>query len=188
MLTTKQIESQVKNYPLAFSKVKDEAEHRRLPSMLDVFNKLVALGRIPTQDQFVNEYFAQNPTFTTLGVEARLRRTFPSFVRELHGVALLRENFELLADDTVRDQNDGVDAVILYKGQTFHIHLFIDTWRSNNFRQMKNNRHEFSGHHLDMKLNPSGAKTVGNFFLYSEPQITSLKAEMEAIINGLAAR
>jgi len=194
MLSSKEIEDQIKDYSLKFIPVRD---HRveweiRFPMFVDTFNLMVKENnQIPSQDDFVERYFQDNAAELTdvladpelkKGLEARLRRTYPSFVRDVHFGALLRERGLDVSYDQDLDVCAGVDHIIRYKGLTFHIHCYVSTRAGRMGRRIKNKRHDFRGIHLDieMDLGAESAKSVGDFYLYSDEHVDYLIELMKA--------
>ena len=116
------------------------------------------------------------------GLEARLRRTYPSFVRDVHFGALLRERGLDVSYGRDQDVRGGVDQIIKYGGLTFHIHCYVNTRIGRMGRRIKNRRHDFRGIHLDveMDLGAESAKSVGDFFLYSDDHVDYLIKLMNA--------
>lgn len=194
MLSTKEIEEQVKDYSLKFISVRDPRVEweTKFPMFVDTFNLMVKENnRIPSQDEFVERYFRDNAAELTYvlsnpklkeGLEARLRRTYPSFVRDVHFGALLRERGLDVSYDRDFDVCAGVDHIIKYKELTFHIHCYVSTKRGRMGRRIKNRRHDFRGIHLDveMDLGAESAKSVGDFSLYSDEHVDYLIELMEA--------
>jgi hypothetical protein len=162
---------------------------------VDAFRYLVSKNNIvPSQDKFCSKYFELNseslkPLIISLeiktGLEARLRRTYPSLIRDLHFQALLEENgFEVSYNRDV-DVKAGIDHIVKYKGFVFQIHCYVGTNRGRFSRDIKNSRHVFSGTHLELILdlsNPS-TKKVGDFFLYSKNEIDLLLSQMDQRIT-----
>lgn len=134
-------------------------------------------GKIPSQDEFVEKYLKSNSNQLReiisdqrkkLALEARLRRTYPSLIRDIHLQALLQEKGFTSTYDRNMDVQSGVDCILMYKGRQFNIHSFVATKRGSLGRAIKNQRHNFSGIHLDLALNLDDPETkkVGDFFLY----------------------
>jgi hypothetical protein len=158
---------------------------------VETFNKLVREKRmIPSQDVFVERYLEENAatlgsvlTSQSLrtGLEARLRRTYPSFVRDIHLNALLKEKNLQVSYDQDADIAEGVDHTIQYKGKTFYVHGYVGTSRGRFGRRVKSRRHKFRGMHIDVVLDLGGRSTkkVGDFYLYSEKDVEDLVGEME---------
>jgi hypothetical protein len=197
IISAKEIENQIETFKLKFSSVRDpEIEwHLRLPMFVDTFQKFVRENnRVPSQEEFIDKYFEFNSdelgkTITSsrqrFGLEARLRRTYPSLIRDFHLEALFAEKGFTAAYDRDTDVKSGVDHVFKYKGILFNVHSYVGTSRGHFGRAIKNNRHEFNGIHLDLILNLDDPKTkkVGDFFLYSDNEINRLIIEMEKEIS-----
>jgi len=197
VLSTEEIEEQIKHYSLKFIPVRDHRVEWEIefPMFVDTFNLMVnENNRIPSQDEFVDRYFRDNAAELTdvlsnpklkEGLEARLRRTYPSFVRDVHFGALLRERGLDVSYDRDFDVCAGVDHIIKYRGLTFYIHCYVSTKAGRMGRRIKNKRHDFHGIHIDveMELGAESARSVGDFYLYSDEHINYLiellKAESE---------
>jgi hypothetical protein len=200
ILNSKDIEKQIENYKLSFLNVHDqEVEWKlRLPMFVDTFARFIQqFQRVPSQDEFVEKYFdfnseklklvLSNPRLK-LGVEARIRRTYPSLVRDIHLAALFSEKGFESAYDRDTDVKSGVDHVFKYKGILFNVHSYVGTSRGLFGRAIKDNRHEFNGIHLELILNLDDPKTkkAGDFFLYSDNEINRLVIEVEKEISKKA--
>lgn len=195
MLTTIDIENQIKDYKMTQIKFKDyNTEFKlRAPFFMMAFQKFVNTNnRVPGHDEFVAAYklynrafFATIDGYTTFALECRARRAYPSLIRDLHFTALLQENGIDVKYDLEADLK-GIDQTITYKGEEFYVHCFVNTRASQVNREIKNYRHNFKGNHLDLPLDldSSDAKTVGVFKLYSVKHIEKLKQMMEQKING----
>jgi hypothetical protein len=194
MLSSKEIEEQIKDYQLTFLQVIDERIEWGipLPMFVETFNKLVAEDhQIPSQDDFVKRYFEDNAAdleaiaarqSLKTGLEARLRRTYPSLVRDVHLNAMLKEKGLKVSYDVDTDIAKGVDHTVQYKGTTFYIHGYVGTKRGRFGRKVKSRRHDFEGIHIDavLDLNSESTRKVGDFYLYSEKDIDLLMSEMDA--------
>jgi hypothetical protein len=198
MLSSKEIEKQIEKYQLKFLQVRDERIEwlLKFPMFVPTFLKLVEQNNfVPSQDEFVERYLADNaaelaqqltsPQLKT-GLEARLRRTYPSVVRDLHFEALLREHGLDVVYNPATDIQGGVDHMIKYKGTTFQLHCYTHTRAGQYARRVKNRRHKFQGIHLDvqMELGSDWARKVGDFYLYSDKHVESVIAEMESKLRN----
>lgn len=194
LLSSKEIEDQIVNYELIFSQIRDQRIEWKipLPMFLDTFEKIFdESNRIPTQAEFVDGYFSDNslslqnilsnPSLK-MGLEARLRRTYPSFVRDAHLGSLLREKGLAVKKDRDLDVLGGIDFTIEYKGQAFYIHCFTSTRYGRYGRRVKEKRHEFKGIHLDVEMNFDSdlVKRVGDFRLYSEKHVEKIIEAMDS--------
>lgn len=193
MLSSKEIEGQIKDYPLKFHDVRGPRAEwgMKFPMFVDTFNLMLKENnQIPSQDEFVERYFRDNVAELSnvltksmkKGLEARLRRTYPSFVRDVHFGALLRERSLDVSYGRDTDVCAGVDHTIRFRGLTFHIHCYVNTRIGRMGRRIKNKRHDFRGIHLDveMDLGAESAKSVGDFYLYSDDHVDYLIGLMEA--------
>lgn len=180
-----QLEDLVSKYKLSFSTIRDSAvENARYPSFVKSFYaSMDSRGTLPTQEEFVSDYAEQTGLEMTAGLEARLRRTYPSLVRELHARLLAMETFEDVSYSVDADYKHGIDLTIHHGGEDYHIHLFVDTRRGNHFRLAKDTRHRFSGHHIDISLNLREGRPVGDFLFYPEATFESLKSNLEKLRN-----
>lgn len=194
-LSTHEIEQQIANYTLQFDSVKDdeiEWRYQPPPFVVAFVNYLEKFGRVPTQDELAQHYIALNRT--TLNDEflrkwkpaeralkkqallARLKRAYPSFVRDVYLLALLREHHINADYDSTQDVQGGVDLVIEGK---LHVHVFLDSPRSQQGRAKKNRRHTFAGKHLDLVLKPSECKHVGKFWLPTIQHVQQIRAALD---------
>lgn len=197
IFSSKEIETQIERYNLTFLGIRDpDVEWKlKLPMFVDTFYRLIQENhKVPTQNEFVKKYFELNQenlkeiagiNRLKLGVEGRLRRTYPSLVRDLHLDALLRENGLEVAYDRDTDVIAGIDHVVKYKGALFMVHSFVGTFRGRLGRSIKNSRHNFEGKHVDIILDLSDPKTkkIGDFFVYSINEVERLKQEMDKLIT-----
>lgn len=193
MPSSKDIEEQIENYRLKFIDVRDERIEWQipLPMFVESFNRFIReKGKIPSQDDFVEKYLQDNATelgsilsnqSLKTGLEARLRRTYPSLVRDVHLNALLLEKGLQVSYDQETDVAGGVDHTVSFKGKKFCIHGYVGTSRGRFGRRVKSRRHMFQGTHIDMVLNLSGGSTkkVGDFYLYSKKDVDDLIDKME---------
>jgi hypothetical protein len=198
LLSSKEIEEQIEKYPLKFLQVRDERVEWGIPFPMFVttFRCLMERNdRIPSQDEFVENYFADNAselaaTLTTAqlktGLEARLRRTYPSLVRDAHFEALLRERGLDVVYDPKADIQAGIDHTVTYKGVQFHLHCYVKTKAGRYGRKIKNRRHDFQGIHLDveMDLGAEDSKKVGDFALYSGKHVDIVMEQMESKLKN----
>lgn len=194
-LSTHEIEQQIANYTLQFDSVKDdeiEWRYQPPPFVVAFVNYLEKFGRVPTQDELAQHYIALNRT--TLNDEflrkwkpaeralkkqallARLKRAYPSFVRDVYLLALLREHHINADYDSTQDVQGGVDLVVEGK---LHVHVFLNSPRSQQGRAKKNRRHTFAGKHLDLVLKPSECKHVGKFWLPTIQHVQQIRAALD---------
>jgi hypothetical protein len=190
MMSAHDIESQIQAQSLSFLDIRqDEAEHARLPMFADAFADYVeASGKMPTQLDFVLYYFQKNSKLVApyhpKSVEARVRRAYPSLVRDYHFAALLSDAGLGNGYDRKTDVLMGVDHVVHYLGGTYYLHCFVATHGGHMWRDKKNNRHQMHGAHIDVEMDMSSdmCKRVGDFYLFSESHIDKLKRDIKATL------
>jgi hypothetical protein len=190
-ISTRAIEEQIANYELHFDSMKDdEIEWRYQPPAFVVafIDYLEKFQRIPAQDEFAEHYVALNRAALNdeflrkwkpaeraskkRALIARLKRAYPSFVRDVYFLALLRENGIAVDYDAAHDVEAGVDLIVAHRLQ---IHVFLDSPRSKQGRAKKNRRHTFAGEHHDVILKPSECKRVGEFWLPTIKHVEQIK-------------
>jgi len=190
-ISTREIEDQIAHYELHFDAVRDdeiEWRYQPPPFVVAFVNYIAKFKCIPTQNEFAEHYIALNRT--TLNDEflrkwqpaersakkrallARLLRAYPSFVRDMYLLALLRENDLRVDYDLTQDVEAGVDLIV--EGD-LHVHVFLASPRSRQGRVKKNRRHTFTGNHLDLVLKPSECKRVGAFWLPTTKHVEQIK-------------
>ncbi len=193
-LSTAEIERQIARYVLRFDTLKDDEVEWRYqpPAFVVAFAQFVEqFQRIPAPDEFAAYYIKKNratlherfdqwrdaPTrnWKKRALMARLKRAYPSFVRDFYFCALLRENGVAADYDPKQDVEGGVDLVVSNAGQTIQVHVFLDSPRSKQGRAKKDKRHAFTGEHLDVILRPDECKRVGAFWLPTLAHVEQVK-------------
>lgn len=182
------MEQRIAGFKLKFLQTRNnQVENSRLPSFLEEYHRQVAeSGTIPDQETFINTYLERNNYVGNIGVEARGRRAYSSLVREHHLGYVLAEHFNVEPYSIALDKEYGIDYVIQEGNKRFFVHAFVDTPRSNMWRERKNGRHEYAekGIHIDISINPDDARRVGDFWLYDERQLTRVKQIVYANDKG----
>lgn len=194
-ISTADIERQIAKYKLRFDPLKDDEIEWRYqpPPFVPAFVQFIdELHCIPSQDEFQKHYIEQNrdvlrsefaAKWRDLSVRnqkkrallARLRRAYPSFVRDLYFLALLRENGVTVNYDAAQDVEGGVDLVASQGARNIQVHVFLDSPRSKQGRAKKDRRHSFSGKHIDIVLKPSECKHAGEFWLPTLKHVEMVK-------------
>ena len=194
-MTSAELEARLAEYPLSFDEATDEIEWTRFPSMLAVFRRLCDGPLPPKQADFVYAFAAtysqsHRHLFTPenrRATVARLKRAYPSLVRDNHLFLKLQEAFERVERDDTLDEFSGVDFVIHQAGRVFHIHAYTNTRRGRQWRQTKQDRHAADPNVtiIDFALNLNEAKPVGQFLLYSDRTVARLRTEVERHLTGM---
>ena len=163
------------------------------PIALIFYSYLFETGTIPSDITLVEEYLKQ-PCFDPLptdnvelnyngkieilsveGVSARVLRTYPSLVRDLHFYLLLKESelFPAVRYSFKSDYYDKVDLTVQYNDKWYHIGLMLGSKRSLYYKIKKVFRHKPIDT-IDIELHPEDAVHVGDYHLYSMYHIERL--------------
>jgi hypothetical protein len=168
----------------------ERVEHSRLVSSSQFWEPFI------TFDHFVDRYYKHSQARCKLlqqsiyreGVEARLARAFPSLCREHHLYLLLRSIYKTVVRSAEVDCYWGIDALVIVGSTVYSVNAYVDTRRSNHFRERKKVRHpgyESVGIPVDLPLDMSKAKKIGELYVYQESDLTPLE---EAIMMGDVAQ
>ena len=196
-LATVEIEKQIANYQLRFDSLKDdEVEWRyqppsfvtafvafverfqRVPSQSELENFYVALNRTALNDVFLHKWGKSERAAKKRALMARLKRAYPSFVRDLYLLALLREQSLTVEYDPAQDVEGGVDLLVTHGAQKIQVHVFLDSPRAKQGRAKKDHRHVFAGKHLDVTLRREECKIVGAFWLPTSEHAQQVKRSL----------
>jgi hypothetical protein len=96
---------------------------------------------------------------------------------------LLRDHFKKVVYSEKLDLLD-TDYIVYCKRCKFHIHAFVDTENGRYWREVKNDRHQFRGYHVDMPMDLTAGKRVGRIILYTNDHIFNLKKRMSELLNA----
>jgi hypothetical protein len=192
-LSTAEIEKQIAGYKLQFDATKDDEiewrfqppafvvsfirfsdEFQRIPSQSEFAEFYVALNRATLNDEFSKWQPRERPA-KKRALLARLGRAYPSFVRDVYLFALLRENGVPVDYDTTQDVQAGVDLSVSIGTRKIQVHVFLDSPRSLHGRAKKDQRHHFTGEHIDLVLRKTDCKIVGEFWLPTLEHVAQLK-------------
>lgn len=198
-LSTKIIEESLRAYPYRGQKrIKDDVvENYRLPSIAQVFYSFVLMNQIPSPETLCQAYIhthfivqkhnqcqlkGTNQQFLLDSIKARVYRTYPSLIRDLHFYFLCKESGEF--DEVIysfsADIYDGIDLKVIYNEREFAISLYVSTPRSKEFKQKKYGRHQpLSIPEICIEIDPFNPKYyVGDYALYQKEHVLLLKQKM----------
>lgn len=197
-LSTTEIERQIVNYNLEFDSLKDDEIEWRYqpPPFVVAFVQFIdTFQRIPAPDEFQKYYINQNraalqdhfdrwrdaPTrnWKKRALMARLQRAYPSFVRDVYFLALLREHGVTVDYDATQDVQAGVDLIVSNAARKIQIHVFLDSPRSKQGRSKKDRRHIFKGEHIDIVLRRAECKIVGAFWLPTIKHVEQVRMSLQ---------
>lgn len=198
-LSSKQIEEQIKDYKLTFMQLRvPEIEYGiRVPIFVYPFYSFVLReDRVPTQDEYWREYCSKNKEFlnklklTTqqkLGLKARVFRTYPSLVRDIHMGAIMREckDFDDIFYNETLDVEYGIDLVVVKNNKSLGLNLFTNTKNSIEAREKKQYRPKkpIDLYCIELPIDFRGSKTCGDFFLYSDKEVFKIKEIIISCFN-----
>jgi hypothetical protein len=190
-LSSKKIEEQIEKYRLSFIQLRvPEIEYGiKVPIfVLPFYSFVLREDKIPTQEEFWKEYCLQNKEFFNkvklnenqkMGLKARTFRTYPSLVRDIHLGTAIRQNSEF--DDVfyneVLDVEYGIDLVVKKNNKHIGLNLFTNTKNSIIAREKKQYRpkKQINLNCIELPIDFRGSKTCGDFFLYSDKEISTIK-------------
>jgi hypothetical protein len=183
-LKSEEISTIIEKYTLEFSQTRNSAVEwgMAFPIFLNPFYKFIYVNKkIPTQREFWEYYVSENKAFfdasnftteITEGLKARLYRTYPSLIRDLHFSAYVNENFKTaeIIYNRKLDVEEGIDLMIIYEGKYWGVNLYTNTRRAFDGREKKENRHTKFDNviYVELPVDFKGSVKCGQFFLYGE--------------------
>lgn len=185
----KEIENQIRLYDLVFYKTRiNEIEYgMKLPMFnTSFYSYILKTNKIPTQEEYWFNYMYEEHEFydkllsdeQMLGLKARVYRSYPSLVRDIHFAKTLKEisMFDDVYYNTELDTKYGIDIVVLKDNKLLGINLFTNTENSINARLKKKYRtkNSINFNCIDVPIDFKGSKICGSFFLYSEREIEKI--------------
>ena len=190
-LTSIEICSIIEGFTLSFPQTRNEKAEWRIafPMFLTPFYKYVYNNnRVLKQDDFYNYYLSENKIFFDTnkfsaeileGLKARIYRTYPSLVRDLHFSLLVQEKIEdaKVVYNRKLDIEEGIDLLIKLNDILYAINLYTDTARAHIGREKKVSRHTPFDNvkYVELPVNFKGSLKCGNFFLYGETELNQIK-------------
>ena len=197
----KYFEDFLKRQKLEFLSIKDMVlENSRIPTIAQSFYEaLVYDGRILTQKAFANYYFKKNcvsisdqlftfrpnkiggyntpkKSFHKISLQSRLYRAYPSLIRDFHFFLLCNtsKKFDDVKFSLKEDFSSGCDLTVIIDQKEIKARLFITTKRSLEFLNKKHRLHDFEGIFVDLPLDMSKAKSIGDFKVYDNTHVNML--------------
>lgn len=191
-ISAAQIEKQISEYKLTFISVKDKVVEwgMKFPMFVPAFYDYVfQRNLIPDQNTFWDHYLAINSSDSVirglkdelkLGLKARVFRTYPSLVRDIHFVTMVKESacFEKVIYNMKLDIEKGVDMLIEQGNKLFAVNLYTKTYRAQIGREKKKYRHTSDERfiYVEFPVEFKGSKQCGDFFLYGSKELGQLKS------------
>lgn len=178
-----------------------EVENAKFPPFVQVFYfKFFQQLILPSEDQLIYEYYKwlginskaewfewEHQTFSRKGLEARIKRTYPSLLRDIHFLFLLKESeiFEDVNYSMKKDYYNGLDLSLKYRGKLYHASVFIDTMRGSHYKNRKRYRHDYQDVcEVELAVAFDSLTLVGNIYLLNRDHIALLKDLIETKFFG----
>ena len=202
-LSSSQLEETVKHYPYKGEKrvVDEQVENMLLPPIALVFYSLLYdTDNVPSPDGLIEEYFKQSyfsyvpndrvsvdyeNTTAVCDIEsitARVLRTYPSLLRDLHFYLLVNESncFDAVRYSFKKDYEGKIDIQILHNGKWHNVGLLLNSKRSLFYKFKKQFRHKQTDV-LYVELDKSDCKMCGDYMLYTEKHIKQLCKQLKML-------
>ena len=190
-LTSEDILKIIEQAPLTFFPTRNSAVEWkiRFPMFAEAFYDYIKKNKIvPGQQEFFDyfllfnkEYFLEEKFSPGImeGLKARIFRTYPSLVRDLHFNKYVKER---LPDTDVRyhtelDTKEGIDLMISAHNRHYGISLYTQTKRALDARNKKQSRHvPFKNvSYKELPINLNECMKWGKFFIYGPAELNKLK-------------
>lgn len=194
-LSVSSLEEAIKAFPYdGESRIKDQTvENSQLPPIALVFYDFLYNNDLPpSPETLIREYLNQSyfsfvspsqvrvsygsetRVMSREGLEARILRTYPSLLRDLHFYLMSYESglFEGVWYSLDDDFKKGIDIKVRYNGKWFNVALLQNTRRSIFFRNRKKTRH--NGSNADViyvELDPQDSKKCGDYYLFTKAHV-----------------
>lgn len=188
--TSKDIEEKIKTFKLNFIQYRNpDVEYKiQFPMFLTCFYDTVLKNQeILDQKGFAVAYIKSNLEWLKKqnfseeikqGLIARIFRTYPSLIRDLHFSLMLKERNEYknVLYNTKLDTIHGIDVLIECENKLFGINLYTDTKNANEFRNNKFKRHSRfdSVNYIELPVSFYGSNKCGDFYLYGIRELNLL--------------
>jgi hypothetical protein len=193
-LSYNDIEDQITEFKLSFISIRNKKAEWgvKFPTFLDSFYKFVYNnGELPTQEGFYNyylnnnkEWFAKNhfENEILLGLKARIYRTYPSLIRDLHFSKLIvkeLEGYEVIYNTNL-DVKEGIDLLVMRNNIYFAVNLYTKTARALIGREKKETRHIKYDNikYIELPVEFKDSLEIGDFFLYGRREVDQLKLKL----------
>lgn len=194
-LTSTEVFDIIKQYKLNFISARNKTVEwdMYLPMFVPSFYEFILReNNIPTQLEYYQNYLNINNDFFSeqkfneelmVGIKARLFRTYPSLVRDIHFAKYLSEKFTYssIIYNQFLDIKEGIDLMIINNDKNYAINLFTETNRAQQSRQKKTFRHtDYSNvKYIEIPVAFNGSVKCGDFFLYGEREKETILSELK---------
>ena len=162
--------------PIALSFYSFVYEFDTVPSLEILISQYLSQDcfREVSEDTYAVKYGETNKTVGKEGLVARILRTYPSIVRDLHFYLMAVESqlFESVWYSFDDDYRKGIDIKVKYNHKWYNVALMQNTRRSIFFRNKKKNRH--GGKNADVivvELDQRKSRRCGDYNLYTPEHV-----------------
>lgn len=164
----------------------------KLPAETDLTNVYIAKyfdirpdGKLRIKEKFNNAGLS-NESFGLEGITARLLRSYPSLIRDIHFYVLCYEkgSFDDVYYDLRSDWLKGYDLMVNDNGVQCYVKLHFDSKRGNKFENKKHRRHDYAAKSnvtINLSIKPDNQYLCGQVYLYNEAVLEQLKSELSEI-------
>ena len=201
-ITSDDVEGQIKGFILYCPKYRNDIVEKKekFPIFVTSFYKLIGqINRIPNQEEFFNFYMNENANNDTIikykndddviwGLECRIRRLYPSLVRDIHLALFLKKHIRnnncYIFYDIEMDLNNDIDVgIILNRNSIYALNLYIKTERSENFRNNKTRRHTHFDNvkYLEYPKKRITDNMIGMFYLYGMTELRDINSKLKEL-------
>lgn len=191
-ISTRELEDQISK--LQFSGERNpktpQVENAPLPPFIQSFYYLFFKSlRIPTEKEFCDYYLEliggslngkvviDGETYDLNPVIYRMKRSYPSLLRDLHFLYLLEESglFEEVEYSMHKDFYNGLDIKVRYSQKDYFVSLFIDSSRGTYYKARKRTRHDYTEvNEIEFNVEFSTLKSFGSIYLLTPEHIKIL--------------
>ena len=199
--SSREIEDVIREYKLKFYKTRNERVEWKIkfPSfVLSFYGHIFRKNKIPTQEEFFEYYVEKNKDWfdkqdfdesIMVGLKARLFRTYPSLMRDIHFSKYVYEKLETEAVvyNHDLDVKCGIDLLITNNGEHYGLCLYTDTEIARSVRAKKISKSQKlqNVNYLEVPVDFSGSNSVGDFFLYGNRELDLIKTILTNTTNAV---
>lgn len=186
-LTLEEICETIETFQLTFIQIKNKLVEWELDLPMFVpsfYDFIINEKKIPSQTQFYENYLKLNTSYFSnnnfdeeimVAIKARVFRTYPSLVRDIHFAKFLFGKFKksIVIYNQRLDIEEGIDLMIINNDKHYAINLYTATSRGFLGRKKKKYRHkDFDNvEYIEVPVDFKGSVKCGDFFLYGTKEM-----------------
>lgn len=196
-MTSASIRSFLRRNPYRpYGRVSRDVEYLLLETatQVDVFYGLCdASSHPPTQEEFVKKYLdlckdeISQKGFSPEEVSKRIARAWATYIGELDFYCQLRDSgeFDQVMRDTEFNAKKGYDVEVVYRGETYYLHLYYETPWAIKWLENKARRKAGIPKAVDFPLKEEDAELVGRIHLYTAKHVQRLRQVLDKLSEGV---